>query len=226
MKNCLCLFFHPYRKSMTKSMLRWDIRFAATPLPDFMNMLSELQKNAVRQEGKSLFYHASVRALVSHRYLKEDCRRGECAGYHREYHTGKIGYIFPSDDPLFKESESEIIRKIFLFQENTKDVIEWQIGNIKRVGLCCGASRQRFHIRILQGSDKAQGVGSAIGKEFLFQTFETDNILDDNPSFKGEPLEGLQVMGPSRGAFPGFRQYNNPLCQRRPFSGSGNRPRR
>ena len=166
---------------------------AATPLPDFMNMLSELQKNAVRQEGKSLFYHASVRALVSHRYLKE-IAGGECAGIIENIIRENRIYI-PSDDPLFKESESEIIRKIFLFQENTKDVIEWQIGILKELDSVAEHPDSDFIYEYYKALIRLKELDLPLEKNSYFRLLKQITSLMTIP-FKGEPLEGLQVMGP------------------------------
>lgn len=166
---------------------------AATPLPDLMNLLAELQKSVVEREGESLFYHAPVRALLSHVYLKKAAEE-ECNAIISNIINGNRIYI-PANEPLFAGAEAAVIRKLFLVKRSTKEIIEWQMEFLKELDTHTGDPDSDFIYQYYNTLERLKELDLPLEKGGYFKLLRQITSLMTIP-FKGEPLEGLQVMGP------------------------------
>lgn len=165
----------------------------ATPLPDFMNMLAGLQRNVVEQDGKSLFHHASVRALLSHRYLK--AAAGSLCSNICENIVRENRIYISSDDPLFTGSESGLVRKVFRSMERVQDIIDWQREILEEIESAVEHPDKDFIYCYYKALEKLKKLDLPLGKAAYFRLLRQMTSMFTVP-FRGEPLEGLQIMGP------------------------------
>lgn len=158
-----------------------------------MSSLGPLQFNKRIRGGQTTFYHKDVTAILSHPFVL-----GACADTVRELQTRiSLNNLVQVPSALFEETGQELLCSIFRPVDSVAGAIAWQLEVIellaKRISdlekeFAYGYYKAVSHIRDLQIPylDKLETYF-----HFLRQITARLNV-----PFRGEPLHGLQIMGP------------------------------
>ena len=158
-----------------------------------MSSLSPLQQNKRSRDGHATFYHKDVTAILSHPFILKAC--GDKA---KEIQTRiNLNNLIQVPAALFDEAQQELLSALFQPVDNVSDAYDWQLNIIELLAGSISDMEKEFaygyykaisHIRDLQIPylDKLETY-------FHFLRQMTARL---NVPFRGEPLHGLQVMGP------------------------------
>ena len=158
-----------------------------------MSALGPLQLNKRCRNGSATFYHKDVTAVLSHPLVLNSC-----GNVVKELQTRiNQNNLVQVPASLFEEAQQDLLAAIFQPVDEVKDVYGWQLRVIELLAGHISDMEKEFafgyykaisHIRDLQIPylDKLETY-------FHFLRQITSRL---NVPFRGEPLHGLQVMGP------------------------------
>ena len=158
-----------------------------------MSSLGPLQLNKRSRNGETTFYHKDVTAVLSHPFVLNACA-DEVKALQTEINGKNLIQVPVS---LLCEGQPELLEAIFKPVEKIEDVYGWQLHVIELLAgrisdlekeFAYGYYKAISHIRDLQIPylDKLETYF-----HFLRQITARLNV-----PFRGEPLHGLQIMGP------------------------------
>ena len=158
-----------------------------------MSSLGPLQLNKRSRGGQTTFYHKDVTAILSHPFVLNAC--GDIA---KELQTRiNLNNLIQVPAALFEETQQDLLSSIFRPVDSVGDAFGWQLRVIELLAGSISDLEKEFaygyykavsHIRDLQIPylDKLETY-------FHFLRQMTARL---NVPFRGEPLHGLQIMGP------------------------------
>ena len=158
-----------------------------------MSSLGPLQLNKRSRGGQTTFYHKDVTAILSHPFVLNAC--GDVA---KELQTRiNLNNLIQVPAALFEETQQDLLCSIFRPVDSVGDAFGWQLRVIELLAGSISDLEKEFaygyykavsHIRDLQIPylDKLETY-------FHFLRQMTARL---NVPFRGEPLHGLQIMGP------------------------------
>ena len=158
-----------------------------------MSSLGPLQLNKRSRGGQTTFYHKDVTAILSHPFVLNAC--GDVA---KELQTRiNLNNLIQVPAALFEETQQDLLSSIFRPVDSVGDAFGWQLRVIELLAGSISDLEKEFaygyykavsHIRDLQIPylDKLETY-------FHFLRQMTARL---NVPFRGEPLHGLQIMGP------------------------------
>ena len=158
-----------------------------------MSSLGPLQLNKRVRNGETTFYHKDVTSILSHPFVLNACAE-EAKALLTEINKNNLIQV---PVPLLGEGKPELLEAIFRPVERVEDVYGWQLRVIELLAgrisdlekeFAYGYYKAISHIRDLQIPylDKLETYF-----HFLRQITARLNV-----PFRGEPLHGLQIMGP------------------------------
>ena len=151
-----------------------------------MDMMASLQIN--RREGRG-FYHKDVLAILNHPFVRNLCPE---TAPQLKLDIVKSNMIYVSGDMFVGD---DILKQLFTPQTDTAGVASWQMECLNTIapslpGIECEFAHGYFtsisHLRDLN-------IPMSVKTYFRFLREVTSRLTVD---FRGEPLSGLQVMGP------------------------------
>ena len=158
-----------------------------------MSSLGLLQMNKRFRNGETTFYHKDVTSVLSHPFVLNCCAE-EVKALQNEI-NGKNLIQVPAS--LLSEGKPELLGAIFRPVVNVAEVYDWQLGTIELLAghisdlekeFAYGYYKAVSHIRDLQIPYLEK-----LETYFHFLRKMTAGL---NVPFRGEPLQGLQIMGP------------------------------
>lgn len=162
-----------------------------SPLASFMALISQLWKK-VRVEGeRTLFYHANVISILDHQYIKGDSALYEVGG---EIKKGIVEHnlIFVPVD-TFQGCNCEILTHIF--QERPQSLPKYQLTLLEMIQDRLSDIDKEFVLAYYKCINRLAGFNLQIKDETYFRLL--DQLINNvSIPFTGEPLRGLQIMGP------------------------------
>ena len=150
-----------------------------------MDMMAALQLNR-RSAG---FYHKDVMAVLNHPFVKEAA--GDAAGAIKQMVVKDNEIYVPAE----RFAQSEILVKVFFPITDTEGIYDWQMDVLGAIAPSVSEIEKEFahgyYTAVSHLKDLA--IPMQMRTYFRFLREITSRLTVD---FRGEPLSGLQVMGP------------------------------
>ncbi|MBP3547705.1 MAG: PD-(D/E)XK nuclease family protein [Alistipes sp.] len=195
-ENLLIPLLHALPESVKSVNVTMGYPLKATLAFSFMERLIVLQSHSRQRDGRTLFYHKDVTGLLSHPYVVDCCGRRAA-----ELASSIIGdKLTLVDAVLF--NEDDILNSVFSCKTTDwKSLSKYLID-----ALCLIASHsniadvtQQEYLRVL--TDEIRKLKISVSKcgvdpsVEIFTSLLRKHIQTVAIPFKGEPLEGVQIMG-------------------------------
>lgn len=166
----------------------------ASPLMSFMASLKMLHVQQRESGGKKRFYHRSVMELLRHRFLSSLPEASNAAGAILE---GNIIYVDPG---LFKGNPllETVFRPVVSSMDNAEDtdrLAGYQIEVLEALGRSVGNGDREFVKKYLSALTRLRDMRLPVRPSTWFKLLDAV-VSGISVPFKGEPLSGLQIMGP------------------------------
>lgn len=166
----------------------------ASPLMSFMASLKMLHVQQRESAGKKRFYHRSVMELLRHRFLSFIPEASSIAD---TILSGNLIYVEPelfAGNPLLET----VFRPVVSSMDDTRDtdgLAAYQIEVLEEVGRSAGNTDREFIKKYLSAIVRLRDMRLPVKPSTWFKL--VDAIVSGiSVPFNGEPLSGLQVMGP------------------------------
>ena len=155
----------------------------------FMGHLAPLWKKAKEINGVTHFYHANVVALLGHKYIQDMDGVGEKA---REIRKQMIesnmifapATLFEGDDLIG-----------FIFKQRPDSMADYQIALLEELQKGLDPLDKEFVLGYFKCINRLKGFNLSIKDETWFKLL-AQLVSAISIPFNGEPLSGLQIMGP------------------------------
>lgn len=155
----------------------------------FVKFLEHLHRNLrVSRSGKYCFYHRDVVDLLTHPYFCDDTLTGETV---QEIIQGNV--IYPEAGYL--GGKSDLWNKVFTPLEGPDQVYKYLLDLIDAVKERVGALDLEFLFHLSKAVQRIQSLHIPMQLDTCFSLIE-QLISSVSVPFEGEPLHGLQIMGP------------------------------
>jgi len=165
---------------------------AATPLVSFMNLVRQLQSDVRRGKDGKMFYHKSLMELLSHEYMKrlsvgqgEDLRRRIVEGNMIYIPVTQISVV--NGDPF--------LAKLLTIPEGASQVLDYLLGILEYLDTVLDSWNREFVYQYYGQISRLKRLGIPMEGATCFRLVE-QLCSGISVPFRGEPLAGLQIMGP------------------------------
>ena len=158
-----------------------------------MSSLGPLQLNKRFRDGQATFYHKDVTAILSHPFVLNACPEEV-----KDLQTGiNLNNLVQVPAAMLSEGQPELLAAIFKAVDGIEAVFDWQLHVIELLAVRISDLEKEFaygwykavsHIRDLKIP--------YLGKLETYFHFLRQITARLNVPFRGEPLHGLQIMGP------------------------------
>lgn len=158
----------------------------------FMSMLARLQNEKRAKGGRLLFYHGSVEAILRHPFIRT--RDGGVAEKAlKQIVKSNLIYVDPAEIDSLKEDP--LLSLILTPIEDSDAIALWQLEILESIAPELGSVEKDFALSYYRAVRRIRDLGIAMQPKTYFRFLRqvTSRI---NVPFRGEPLHGLQVMGP------------------------------
>ena len=167
-----------------------------TSLYSFVNMIASLVRGVKVENEKRCFYYKDVISLLAHPYISGDKSSDIC----REAETIKNSILqnnlifVPVDADFIAGVQSALLKRIFNLPHNAVEVPEYQLSILKELdGSQDSLTREFLYRYAVEIKNLAElGIDMEVRTYFRLLARLTAGLT---VSFKGEPLNGLQIMG-------------------------------
>lgn len=164
----------------------------ATPLPDLLSLLARLQLTLKEENGSVFFYHAAVTAITNHSYIRNNNEFNEAAELLRKRIREENLIYIDAGEPLLKSNA--LFSVLFTPCRYTGEIIEWQISLLRELDLHMERLHREFIYRIYLAVTRLRDLNIPLTPSAYFRLLRQVTSTLTVP-FKGEPLEGLQILG-------------------------------
>ena len=167
---------------------------AASDVAGFFSIVERLQRNAKVRSGKPSFYHKDVTDILDHPYFGKVASE-EAVRCIRE-DIVKSNRIFVPEDILASGGES--FKCIFKYVPSAEGIADYQISVIWCVQKGQGGVEKEFLSRYCEAVQRLAALNldtSAMAPATWYKLLDQYVALLSIP-YRGEPLGGLQIMGP------------------------------
>ena len=163
---------------------------AATPLVSFMNLVRQLQSDARRGKDGMMFYHRSLMELLSHEYVKRlSSVQGEVL--RRRIIEGNMIYV-PAAQAA---GEDPFLAKVLAVPEGGSQVLDYLLGILEYLDTVLDSWNREFVYQYYGQISRLKRLGIPMEGATCFRLVE-QLCMGISVPFRGEPLAGLQIMGP------------------------------
>ena len=167
-----------------------------TSLYSFVNMIASLVSGVKVENEKRCFYYKDVISLLAHPYISGDKSSDIC----REAETIKNSILqnnlifVPVDADFIAGVQSALLKRIFNLPNDAAEVPEYQLGILKELDSSQDSLTREFLYRYsVEIKNLAElGIDMEVKTYFKLLARLTAGLT---VSFRGEPLNGLQIMG-------------------------------
>ncbi|MBO4657906.1 MAG: PD-(D/E)XK nuclease family protein [Bacteroidales bacterium] len=158
-----------------------------------MSSLSPLQQNKRSRGGQATFYHKDVTAILSHPFILNAC--GDTV---KEIQTRiNLNNLIQVPAALFEESQQELLTAIFRPVDSVSDAYGWQLHIIELLAGSISDMEKEFAYGYYKAISHIRDLDIPyLDKLETYFHFLRQMTARLNVPFRGEPLHGLQVMGP------------------------------
>ena len=167
-----------------------------TSLYSFVNMIASLVRGVKVENEKRCFYYKDVISLLAHPYISGDkssviCR--EADEIKNAILQGSLIFV-PIDCDFITKVQSVLLKRIFNLPHNAVEVSEYQLSILKELdGSQDSLTREFLYRYAVEIKNLAElGIDMEVRTYFRLLARLTAGLT---VSFKGEPLNGLQIMG-------------------------------
>lgn len=156
-----------------------------TSLFSFLKLMAELQRDILQKNGDALFYHRSLMALLKHNYFAENA---EAMCLAERLLTSNIVYYKPSEkDPL--------LVRLLKYCKDSSELCEWTISVARSLEDKVMEEERALLPLVISFLNRLKGLDLPIERGLWLKIFER-SLSQISAPFSGEPLAGLQIMGP------------------------------
>ncbi|MBQ7221863.1 MAG: PD-(D/E)XK nuclease family protein [Bacteroidales bacterium] len=156
-------------------------------LSSLMGMLSSLQLNKRRSEEGFNFYHKDVLAILTHPFII-DAAKEEAASIKNDIiQSNRIRYAY--------DGENELLKTVFSGVENCNEACDWQLSIIDLLAAFIPPLEKEFAYGYYKAIVRIRDLKIPMEPKTYFK-FLRQITSKLNVPFVGEPLQGLQIMGP------------------------------
>lgn len=161
---------------------------ANTNANSLLSILVSLQNRAKVREGLDLFYHRDVVAIFDHPYIKK-----ESAGREAELKARIIkGNMIYIDSGMIRELEDERYNLIFSSVSSVAQYLRDILYNLQET---LPSLEKEFIYQIITIINRLDNLALPVENKTWFRILQSITATHSIP-FRGEPLSGLQIMGP------------------------------
>lgn len=160
----------------------------------FFSLLERLQNNARKKDGEVCFHHTDVVEILEHNFFSGSEFRDAVKGLKEEIVKGNI--IFVNAERL--AGAGPVFAGLFRKVENTADIPDYQIAVIESIKTLVDATQREFLLHYYEMVRKIKDMDpglDAMQPRTYYKLLSQCTSLISIP-FSGEPLGGLQIMGP------------------------------
>lgn len=161
-----------------------------TALFSFLNLIYDLQREV--KQG-TLFYHRSISSLLEHEYITILAADESKSIIHKIVMTNMI-YV-AVDDPLIAGMESPLLKKLFLATKTQEELYSYLKEIITLLETSLPVREREFIYRYYQLINRLSQLKLPFSMAVCFKILSAAAAQTTIP-FNGEPLAGLQIMGP------------------------------
>src|SRR5574344_150174 len=161
-----------------------------TSLFSFLNLIYDLQREV--KEG-AYFYHRSISSLLSHEYLTVSAVEESKSIVGKIIKANRIYLEY--NDPLIEGMESQLLKKIFVIAKTPEDLYIYLTGILTLLEGSLPEREREFIYRYYQLINRLSLLKLPFSMAVCFRILSTAAAQTTIP-FNGEPLAGLQIMGP------------------------------
>jgi RecB family exonuclease len=158
-----------------------------------MNSLGPLQLNKRSRGGETTFYHKDVTAVLSHPLVLNSCR-DEVKAIQTRINLNNLVQV-PAG--MLSDGQPELLGAIFRPVDDVADVYNWQLHIIELLAGQISDMEKEFAYGYYKAISHIQDLRIPyLDKLETYFHFLRQITARLNVPFRGEPLHGLQVMGP------------------------------
>ena len=188
-ENMLMPLLHSIPEKVKDVNVTMGYGLAGSTVAALMHHLSSLQVNKILKEGKWMFHHSDVKAIVSLPF-------GVFADVQKEIDAVladmvKRNKLYLGQEEFF----SPLLRLLFSPLETAEEIQRWQMDVIEALAPGLGYVEREFAYGYYTAISRIRDLHIPMKPSTYFR-FVSEMASRVKASFKGEPLAGLQVMGP------------------------------
>ena len=167
---------------------------SAGSVAGFFSLLERLQSNARVREGRVCFYHTDVIGVLEHNFFRSSEFRETISGLKKE--IVRKNSIFVEAETL--AGAGPVFAGIFRRIEKTPDIPDYQLSVIESIQPVVDGTQREFLLHYYGMVQKIKkmnpGLNEMLPKTYYKLLSQCTSLI--SIPFSGEPLGGLQIMGP------------------------------
>ena len=165
----------------------------STQLFSFLKLMGSLQLEMLFRDGKEHFYHKSLIALLEHNYFSQSKAAAALA---ESLLKGNIVYL-PADSPLIPRGVQgeELLEAILKKCATTEQLCDWFCGVAALLEGDLQSDEKSLLYAVYQFVNRLKGLNLPLSTDLWIKIFVRE-LGQISVPFSGEPLAGLQIMGP------------------------------
>lgn len=188
-ENLLMPLLHSIPESVRDVNVTMGYGLAGSTVAALMHRLSSLQTDKILKDGRWMFHYSDVTAIISLPFA---------AFSEAQKEIDQLASKIIKHNMLFlgsEEFENPLLRLVFTPLDTTEEIQKWQMDVIEALSSKLGYVEREFAYGYYTAISRLRDLHIPMKPSTYFR-FVSEMASRVKASFKGEPLAGLQVMGP------------------------------